>query len=335
MATLSDVLTPPVVTHPDHLGPVTHPGVRAPTVLGDSMLDRIGNTPLLPMRRLTTGLSPDVQVLAKAEWFNPGGSVKDRPALWMIKDGERRGVLRPGKTILEATSGNTGIGLALIGAYKGYPVELVMPANVSVERKGILRAYGAELILTDALEGIDGAILEAERRLKAEPERYFRPDQYNNPANWQAHFETTGPEIWDQTQGQVTHFVAGIGTSGTLMGVGRRLKLYNPDVQVIAVEPADELAVIEGLKHMETSIVPGIYDADFADGKIAVEPDDAHEMAARLAREEGLFVGYSAGAALWAALQVARSLEQGVVVTVFPDGGEKYLSLCDECPHKQ
>jgi cysteine synthase B len=335
MATLSDVLTPPAVTQPDYLEPVTRPTVWAPTVWGDSLLDRIGNTPLVPIRRLTASLSPEVQVLAKAEWFNPGGSVKDRPALWMIKDGERRGLLGRGKTILEATSGNTGIGLALIGAYKGYPVELVMPDNVTEERKGILRSYGAKLILTDPLEGIDGAIMEAERQLKTEPERYFRPDQYNNPANWQAHFETTGPEIWRQTQGQVTHFIAGIGTSGTLMGTGRRLKLYNPDIKVIAVEPANELAVIEGLKHMETSIVPGIYEPGFADAKIAVDPDDGHEMAARLAREEGLFVGYSAGAAMWAALQVARSLEQGVVVTVFPDGGERYLSLCDDCPHKR
>ncbi|GAB4537806.1 MAG: cysteine synthase B [Anaerolineae bacterium] len=330
MTTLSDVLTSPVVGQADYVEPA-----RRPLVHGDSLLERIGNTPLVSIRRLTADLSPGVQIFAKAEWFNPGGSVKDRPALWMIQDGERRGLLRPGKTILEATSGNTGIGLALIGAYKGYPVELVMPANVTEERKGILTSYGARLILTDPLEGIDGAIREAERRLEAEPERYYRPDQYNNPANWQAHFETTGPEIWRQTRGQVTHFVAGIGTSGTLMGVGRRLKLYNPRVQVIAVEPASELAAIEGLKHMQSSIVPGIYDPDFPDGKVPVEPDDAHATAARLAREEGLFVGYSAGAAMWAALQIARSLEEGLVVTVFPDGGEKYLSLCDDCEHRR
>ena len=328
MTTRSDVITPPAVTQPDYVQPAS------PLIQGDSMLERIGNTPLIPIRRVTAELPPGVQILAKAEWFNPGGSVKDRPALWMIEDGERSGLLGPGQTILEATSGNTGIGLALIGALKGYDVELVMPANVTEERKGILRSYGARLVLTDPLEGIDGAILEAERRLGAEPERYFRPDQYNNPANWRAHYETTGHEVWRQTGGQVTHFIAGIGTSGTLMGTGRRLKIYNPDVQVIAVEPADELAIIEGLKHMETSIVPGIYDSSFADAKIAVDPDAAHGMAARLAREEGLFVGYSAGAAMWAALQVARSLEQGVVVTVFPDGGEKYLSLCGNCPHR-
>jgi cysteine synthase B len=329
MTTLSTVLTPPVVSRPDYSEPVLRPGVR-----GDSLLDRIGNTPLVPIRRLAAGLAPGVQVFAKAEWFNPGGSVKDRPALWMIEDGERRGLLRPGKTILEATSGNTGIGLALIGALKGYAVELVMPGNVTEERKGILRAYGARLTLTDPLEGIDGAIRECQRLCQAEPERYYHPDQYNNPANWRAHFETTGHEIWRQTEGQVTHFIAGIGTSGTLMGAGRRLKLYNPAVQIIAVEPADELAVIEGLKHMETSIVPGIYDPSFPDGKIAVQAEAAHEMAARLAREEGLFVGYSSGAAMWAALRMARTLEHGVVVTVFPDGGEKYLSLCDDCDRR-
>jgi cysteine synthase B len=324
MTTVYTILNPP-----GYAEPVVRRGVH-----GDSLLGRIGDTPLLPIRRLTAGLSPGVQVFAKAEWFNPGGSVKDRPALWMIEDGERRGLLRPGKTIIEATSGNTGIGLAMIGVYKGYPVELVMPDNVTEERKGILRAYGARLILTDALEGIDGAILECQRRCQAEPGRYFRPDQYNNPANWRAHFETTGPEIWRQTEGQVTHFVAGIGTSGTLMGTGRRLKMYNPDIQLIAVEPASELEVIEGLKHMQTSIVPGIYEAGFPDRHIAVEADDAHAMAERLAREEGLFVGYSAGAALWAALQVARGLEHGVVVTVFPDGGEKYLSLCEGCERR-
>jgi cysteine synthase B len=307
--------------------PVVAERVSAPAAIGDSLLDRIGNTPLLPIRRLAGSLSPEVHIFAKAEWFNPGGSVKDRPALWMIEDGERRGQLKPGKTILEATSGNTGIGLAFIAAIKGYPVQLVMPGNATEERKGILRAYGAELILTDPLEGIDGAILECRRRFQAEPERYFRPDQYNNPANWRAHFETTGPEVWWQTHGQVTHFVAGIGTSGTLMGTGRRLKRYNPNVQVIAAEPADGLGVIEGLKHMATSIVPGIYDASFPDRKIAVEPEAAHEMAGRLGREEGLFVGFSSGAAMWAALQVARSLERGVIVTVFPDSGEKYLSL--------
>ena len=293
------------------------------------ILQRIGNTPLIPLTRIPCreGVSPHVLIFAKAEWFNPGGSVKDRPALSMIEDGEARGLLKPGKIIIDATSGNTGIGLAMIGAAKGYKVKLVMPENVSPERKGILRAYGAELVLTDPLEGIDAAILEARRLYESEPELYFRPDQYNNPANWLAHYRTTGVEIWEQTNGYVTHFVAGIGTSGTLMGTGRRLKDYNDDIEVVAVEPADELAIIEGLKHMATSIVPGIYDPDFADRKIAAEPEAAHTMARRLAQEEGLFVGISAGATMWAALQVAKDLDEGVIVSVFPDGGEKYLSL--------
>ncbi len=295
----------------------------------DSIVERIGNTPLIPMVRIPCreGISPKVLMLGKAEWFNPGGSVKDRPALSMIEDGEARGLLTPGKTILEATSGNTGIGLAMVGAIKGYQVRLLVPENVSRERKGVLRAYGADLRLTDPLEGIDGAILEARRMYQSEPDRYFYPDQYNNPANWQAHYRTTGVEIWKQTAGHVTHFVTGIGTGGTLMGAGRRLKGNNPDVEVVAVEPADELAVIEGLKHMGTSIVPGIYDPSFADRKIAVESEAAHTIACRLAQEEGLLVGISAGAAMWSALRLARELDEGVIVTLFPDGGEKYLSL--------
>jgi cysteine synthase B len=294
------------------------------------ILERVGNTPLIRIVRIPhhEGISPWVSIFGKAEWFNPGGSVKDRPALSMIEDGEARGLLSPGKTILEASSGNTGIGLAMIGAVKGYSVRLVMPENVSPERKGVLQAYGAELVLTDPLEGMDGAISQARLIYGSEPGRYFYPDQYDNPANWQAHYRTTGVEIWQQTGGCVTHFVAGIGTSGTLMGTGRRLKDYNPDIiEVVAVEPADELASIEGLKHMATSIVPSIYDPNFADAKIAVEPEVAHTMACRLAQEEGLFVGISAGAAMWAALQVALKLDQGVVVVLMPDGGEKYLSL--------
>lgn len=298
--------------------------------LGESLLSRIGNTPLLPLHRLAAavGLDPSIVVLAKAEWFNASGSVKARPALFMVEDGERRGLLTSDKTIIDATSGNTGIALAMIGAVKGYRVKLVMPANVSQERKAILAAYGAELVLTDPLEGIDLSIRTAEQLVTENPDLYFRPDQYNNPVNWQAHYQTTGKEIWHQTGGAVTHFVAGIGTSGTLMGTGRRLKNLNPKVEVVAVEPADELAVIEGLKHMETSIVPGIYDPAFADRKIAVYPNDTHTMARRLALEEGMFVGYSAGAAAWAALELAKSLPRhSVVVTVFPDGGEKYLSV--------
>ncbi|MEW5957065.1 MAG: PLP-dependent cysteine synthase family protein [Chloroflexota bacterium] len=309
---------------------VTRRTESPPRPAGDNLLAQIGNTPLLPLHRIAAaeGVAPNVVVFAKAEWFNASGSVKARPALAMIEDGERRGALTPDRTIIDATSGNTGIALAMIGAAKGYKVKLVMPANVSHERKGILKAYGAELVLTDPLEGIDLAIRTVDRLAAENPGLYFRPDQYNNPVNWQSHYNTTGLEIWQQTGGAVTHFVAGIGTSGTLMGAGRRLKHLNPAIEVIAVEPADELAVIEGLKHMETSIVPGIYDPDFADRKMAVRPDDAHAMARRLALEEGLFVGYSAGAAAWASIQLARTLTQdGVIVTVFPDGGEKYLSV--------
>jgi cysteine synthase B len=270
----------------------------------------------------------NVVIYAKAEWFNAGGSVKARPALLMIEDGERRGLLTPDKTIIDATSGNTGIALAMIGAAKGYKVKLVMPANVSRERKGILDAYGAELVLTDPLEGIDLSIKTARHIVAQEPQCYFQPDQYNNPVNWQAHYHTTGVEIWEQSGGTVTHFVAGLGTSGTLMGTGRRLKQFNRDIEIVAVEPGDELAIIEGLKHMETSIVPGIYDPHFADRTIAAYPEEAHEMTRRLGREEGLFVGFSAGAAAWAAIELAKTLhEDSVIVTLFPDGGEKYLSV--------
>lgn len=301
-------------------------------MLGESITSQIGNTPLLPLHRLAKaeGIPPNVVIYAKAEWFNASGSVKARPALAMIEDGERRGLLTLGKTIIDATSGNTGIALAMIGAAKGYDVTLVMPGNVSDERKKILKAYGAELVLTDPFEGVDLSIKTAQQMAEDEPERYFRPDQYNNPVNWQSHFHTTGVEIWQQTQGQVTHFLAGLGTSGTFVGTTRRLKGFNSKIQAIAVEPADELAIIEGLKHMETSIVPGIYDQSLADANVKVWPDAAHTMTRRLALEEGIFVGYSAGAAAWAALELAKSLtEDSVIVTVFPDGGEKYLSLID------
>jgi cysteine synthase B len=291
------------------------------------ILRHIGATPLLRICALAEEVAPTVALYAKAEWFNPGGSVKDRPALRIVQEAERRGELTRSRTILDATSGNTGIALALIGASKGYAVKLVMPDNVSEERKRIVRAYGAELILTNALEGQDSAIRKARRLAGEDPDRYFYADQYNNDANWRAHYETTGPEIWQQTQGQITHFVAGIGTSGTLMGTGRYLKERNPDIQVVAVEPADELQIIEGLKHMPTSIVPGIYDATFPDRTITVSADTAYNVVRRLARREGLFTGLSSGAALSAALQVAGELESGVVVTLFPDGGNKYLSL--------
>jgi cysteine synthase B len=291
------------------------------------ILERIGHTPLFRLSRVVEGLPADVELYVKAEWFNPGGSVKDRPALRMIEEAERDGQLTPEKIIIDSTSGNTGIAYALIGAVKGYRVELVMPANVSRERRQLARAYGAHIIYSDPLEGSDGAIRLVRKIVAEAPEKYFYPDQYNNPANWLAHYETTGPEIWEQTQGRITHFVAGVGTSGTLMGVGRRLREYNPRVQLIAVEPADELQVIEGLKHMATAIVPGIYDPTLPDRTIYAEVDRALAMVQRLAREEGLFVGFSAAAAVDAALQVARELKEGVVVALLPDSGVKYLSL--------
>ncbi|MCB0202803.1 MAG: pyridoxal-phosphate dependent enzyme, partial [Anaerolineae bacterium] len=252
---------------------------------------------------------------------------KDRAALRMIEDGERSRQLTPARILIDATSGNTGIGYAMIGAAKGYHVHLVMPANVSRERKALARAYGARIIESDSLEGSDGAIRLVQEIVAAEPDRYFYPDQYNNDANWRAHFDTTGPEILHQTGGRVTHFVAGLGTTGTFTGVGRRLKQHDPAIQLVALQPADELQVIEGLKHLPTSLVPGIYDADLADRQLPVEAEDAWEMTRRLAREHGLFVGFSSGAAVWGALQVAHGLEEGVVVTVLPDSGAKYVSL--------
>jgi cysteine synthase B len=291
-----------------------------------SVLHLIGNTPLLQITKVTTGLSPRVQVFAKLEGFNPGGSVKDRPALRMIEEGLRTGALSPGKVILDSTSGNTGIALAMTGAVLGYPVELVMPANVSVERKKIIAAYGAKMIFSSPLEGSDGAIRLCRQILHETPERYFKPDQYFNPANPLAHYETTGPEVWHQTRGHVTHFVAGIGTGGTIMGTGRYLKERNARIRVIAVEPDDAFHGLEGLKHMASSIVPGIYHEEQLDGKIAVSTEDAYDTVYRLGREEGVLVGQSSGAALWAALKVARELDEGVVVTLFPDFGDKYLS---------
>jgi cysteine synthase B len=291
-----------------------------------SVLHLVGNTPLLEITKVRQGLSPRVRVFAKLEGFNPGGSVKDRPALFMIEEGLRSGALVPGKTILDSTSGNTGIALAMVGAVLGYPVELVMPANVSVERKKIVFAYGAKVTFSSELEGSDGAIRLCRKILHESPARYFKPDQYFNPANPLAHYCTTGPELWQQTQGQVTHFVAGIGTGGTIMGTGLYFKERNPRVQVIAVEPDDAFHGLEGLKHMASSIVPGIYHEEQLDRKIAVSTENAYDTVYRLGREEGILVGQSSGAALWAALQVARELDEGVVVTLFPDFGDKYLS---------
>ena len=293
-------------------------------MIGRTIVEQIGNTPLLRLR--DAAIPQGVEVYAKLEFFNPGGSVKDRPARRMIEDGEREGRLVPGKTILDSTSGNTGIAYAMIGASKGYHVKLAMPANVSRERKAVLAAYGAEVVYTDPSELSDGAILEARKIYESDPDSYFKPDQYNNPSNWQAHYDTTAPEIWEQTQGRVTHFIATIGTSGTVMGTGRGLKQFNRDIQIIAAEPADPFHGIEGLKHMESSIVPGIYDESFLDHKVAVDTEDAYDTALRLPREYGTLVGQSSGAAYWSAIEVARQLKEGVIVTIFCDSGDKYMS---------
>ena len=287
----------------------------------------IGNTPLLRLDRVAAahGVAPGVSLLAKAEWTNPGGSVKDRAALNIIRAAERAGGLRPGMTLLDATSGNTGIAYAMLGAARGYRVKLAVPENVSPERVAILRAYGAELILTDPLEGSDGAIREARRLAAADP-TVFYADQYNNPANWQAHYLTTAEEIWRQTGGAISHFVAGVGTSGTFTGVTRRLRELNPEVVCYAAQPDGPFNGLEGWKHMATAIVPGIYDEHLADGNLSVRTEDAYAMARFLARNEGLLVGVSSAAAVAAALQVATGLDEGVVVTILPDSGFKYLS---------
>jgi cysteine synthase B len=286
----------------------------------------VGNTPLLPLQRVTDGLAPGVQVLAKAEWFNPGGSVKDRPALRILRAALAEGRLEGGKRLLDSTSGNMGIAYATFGAALGIPVTLAVPANASPERLAILRALGAELVLTDPLEGSDGAIRTAQVLAEEQPERYYYANQYDNPANWQAHYFTTGPEIVQQTGGKVTHFIAGLGTTGTLTGVGRYLRQYNPEVRLIGMQPDAAFHGLEGLKHLPTAILPGIYDPGLADRTILISTEAAYAMVRRLAREEGLFVGISSGAAALAALEAAAELDEGVVVTVFPDAGYKYLS---------
>ena len=286
----------------------------------------VGNTPLLPLRRVMEDLSPHVHVLAKAEWFNPGGSIKDRPALFIIRTALQDGKLGPGKRLLDSTSGNMGIAYATLGAAQGIGVTLAIPANASPERITVLRALGAELVLTDPLEGSDGAIRVARQMAKDHPDRYFYANQYDNPANWQAHYFTTGPEILQQTSGQVTHFVAGLGTTGTLTGVTRYLRQYNPAIQSIAVQPDNAFHGLEGLKHLATAIQPGIFDASLPDRTLEISTEAAHEMVRRLARQEGLFVGISSGAATVAAHRVASELEEWCVVTVFPDAGYKYLS---------
>src|SRR6202162_2750436 len=298
------------------------------TKIGEHLLDRIGNTPLLRLERIGAEF-PHAEFYAKAEWFNPGGSVKDRAGYSMIRAGERSGDLRPGKIILDATSGNTGIAYAMIGAALGYRVKLCLPSSASPERKQILAADGVEVCITPGEEGTDGAIRRVRKIYEDEPAKYFYPDQYNNAANPAAHYSSTAPEIWEQTKGEITHFVAGLGTSGTFVGATRRLKELNPAIRCISMQPDSGFHGLEGLKHMATAIVPGIYDADLADQDIAVRTEEAHRVVKQLARVEGILAGVSSGAALFACCEVARSLPSGqraVIVTVFPDSGEKYLS---------
>jgi len=289
----------------------------------------VGHTPLLPLHRIAQAEGIDtgrVQVFAKAEWFNPGGSVKDRPALYILRAALREGLLPRGKRLLDSTSGNMGIAYATFGAALGIPITLTIPENASPERIKILRALGAELILTDPFEGSDGAMLVARELAATHPTRYYYANQYDNPANWQAHFDTTGPEIWAQTSGALTHFVAGLGTSGTFTGTSRFLHTRAPQVARISFEPDASFHGLEGLKHMETALRPGIYHPDLATHRVTVRTEDAYAMTHRLAREEGLFVGISAGAAAVAALQTAHTLTHGLIATVFPDNGYKYLS---------
>jgi S-sulfo-L-cysteine synthase (O-acetyl-L-serine-dependent) len=302
----------------------THGGVASRD--GSVTLEElVGNTPLLRLEGIDRDV-PGVEIYGKAEWMNPGGSVKDRAALAMIRDGERRGVLTPEKTLIDSTSGNTGIAYAMFGARRGYRVKLCLPANANSERKRILAAYGAELVLTDPAEGSDGAIRVARELYASDPDRYFYPDQYSNPCNWQAHYEGTGLEIWKQSNGRVTHFVAALGTTGTFVGAGRRLKELNPDIQLVSLEPDGPFHGLEGMKHLETAIVPAIFDPSLADERVEVSTEAAYTMARRMAREDGVFVGISAAAAVVGSLELARRIETGVIVTVLCDGGLRYLS---------
>jgi cysteine synthase B len=312
---------------------VVTPGVARPS---SSIVDLIGNTPLIRLRSFEAGLR-NVELYAKAEWTNPGGSVKDRPAARMIADGERAGRLTRDKIILDATSGNTGIAYAMIGAARGFRVRLCMPENVTPERKKVLRAFGADVVFTSPMDGSDGAIIKAREMYASNPDLYFYPDQYNNEGNWRSHFDTTGPEIVEQTGGRLTHFVAGLGTSGTFVGVGRRLRQSNPATKLISVQPDSPLHGLEGLKHMDSAIVPGIYDPTLADEDLRIGTEEAFAITRRLARKEGLLVGISSGANLAGALRVAAHASDAVVVVIFCDAGDKYLSerFWDEGPEHE
>jgi len=291
-----------------------------------SLLDLIGNTPLISFSDIYDDISPGVELYAKAEWFNPGGSVKDRPAYRMVMDGIASGELTKDKVIMDSSSGNTAISYAMIGMTLGYKVELVTPQNINFERKKVLEAYGAKVINSDPLEGSDGAILLAHKIKKENPEKYFMPDQYNNPSNPLAHYLTTAPEIWEQTNKRITHFIAGMGTSGTVMGTGARLKEYNKDIKVLAMQPAESLHGLEGLKHMPSSIQPGIFNESFPDEIIGIGTEESYDMMKYVMDKKGLFVGHSGGAAIQAVYEVAKKLDSGVIVTVLPDSGFRYLS---------
>jgi cysteine synthase B len=298
-------------------------GTLQPARAFESVLQAIGHTPLVRVR--LGGVPDDVELWAKCEWFNPGGSVKDRTALSLVSEAERAGTLRPGKTIVDSSSGNTAVGLALVGRARGYPVELVMPGNVSAERRRLCAAYGARIVDTDPLLGSDGALLHVRELVAQAPERYFYADQYRSPANPLAHYRTTGPELWEQTAGRISHFVAGLGTTGTLTGTGRFLHEKNPRVRVVAVEPDQALHGLEGLKHLETAIVPEVFDPRVPDERVRVSTEDGYAACAEVLASDGLLVGHSAGAALSAARRLAGSLRRGVVVALLPDGGERYL----------
>lgn len=302
-------------------------------MLLSSIVDKIGNTPLVRIREIGNDLpqvkSGKVRIFAKVEYFNPGGSVKDRPAYRMIQEGLKSGQLTPEKTILDSTSGNTGVAYAMIGAALGLPISLVMPENVSAQRKEIVTTFGAEIIYSSPFDGSDGAIRLAKKIMKEDPEKFWMPDQYNNPFNPRSHYDTTGEEIWRQTDGKVTHFVATIGTSGTIMGAGKRLKDYNQKIQIIGIEPDNSLHGLEGLKHIASSIRPGIYHEEELDQKLGLATEPSYEMAERLAKEEGLIVGHSSGAAILGALQIAEKIREGVIVTLFPDHGDRYFTILD------
>lgn len=299
-----------------------------PTVstMSSTILETIGKTPLLRLKKITGRLNTNITICAKLEQYNPCGSVKDRPAYQMIRDAEESGELTKDKTLIDATSGNTGIAYCMVAAVRGYRVKIVLPENANIERKKIISGFGAEMVYSSQFEGSDGAITMARKIYSDNPERYYHPDQYNNPSNWKAHYLTTGPEILEQTGGKVTHFVAGVGTGGTIMGTGRSLKECNPGIKVIAVQPDNALHGIEGLKHIKSSLVPEIYDQDFPDQTVAVNTEDAYDMVKKLTTVEGLPVGHSSGAAMVGALKVAEKIGEGLIVVIFPDGGDRYLS---------